>query len=206
MTGLSSLRRFVDDESGAAGEFALMLPIIILFMLGLIDAGRYAYDFNRGEKATQIGARVAVVTDPAVEQLADYNFSGVTVGGVLLGQGDRIPLGALGTISCNSVECTCTATPCLNGTTTLDPAAFAIMADRIREIWPTVGNDDITVEYSGSGLGYAGNPNGMDIAPFVTVTLTGMDFTSLLLFGGTIGFPDFRYTLTMEDGSGSGYN
>jgi len=200
------LRRFVADESGAAAEFALMLPLIMLFMLGLVDAGRYAYDFNRGEKASQVGARVAVVTNPLVTQLSSYTFSGVTVGGVQLGQGDRIPQGALGTITCTSTGCTCTVTPCLGGTLTLDNAAFTVLATRIKQIWPTVQNADISVEYSGSGLGYAGNPNGMDIAPFVTVRLTNMDFTSILLFGATVGFPDFHYTLTMEDGAGTQYN
>jgi Flp pilus assembly protein TadG len=206
MTVRSFLHRLRVDESGGAAEFALMLPIILLFMLGLIDAGRYAYDFNRGEKATQIGARVAVVTDPLVEELTSYSFSGVTVGGVQLGQGDRIPVAALGTITCTSTSCTCATSPCLGGTLTLDTAAFAVMAARVKQIWPMVEDADITVQYSGSGLGYAGNPNGMDIAPFVTVTLTNLDFTSFLLLGGTVGFPDFRYTLTMEDGAGSQYN
>ncbi|WP_341712981.1 TadE/TadG family type IV pilus assembly protein [Erythrobacter sp.] len=206
MTGRTILRRFIADQSGGVAEFALLLPLIMLFMLGLIDAGRYAYDFNRGEKATQVGARVAVVTNPLVTQLTTYTFSGVTVGGVQLGQGDRIPQAALGTITCTSTACTCTVTPCLGGTLTLDTAAFAVMANRVKQIWPMVEDADITVEYSGSGLGYAGNPSGMDIAPFVTVRLTNMDFTSIFLFGGTVGFPDFQYTLTMEDGAGTQYN
>ncbi|QKG71128.1 TadE/TadG family type IV pilus assembly protein [Erythrobacter mangrovi] len=206
MTARSFLRRFLADQTGAVAEFALLLPLIMLFMLGLIDAGRYAYDFNRGEKATQIGARVAVVTDPLVQQLTTYTFSGVTVGGVQLGQGDRIPQGALGTITCTSTGCTCTVAPCLGGTLTLDTAAFAVMANRIKQIWPKVEDADITVEYTGSGLGYAGNPSGMDIAPFVTVRLANMDFTSIFLFGTTVGLPDFHYTLTMEDGAGVNYN
>ena len=36
---------------------------------------------------------------------------------------------------------------------------------------------NLIVEYRGSGLGYAGNPNGMDISPLVTVRLTD-DVTS----------------------------
>jgi Flp pilus assembly protein TadG len=189
------------DESGAAGEFALMLPIIILFLLGIIDAGRYAYDFNRGEKASQVGARVAVVTNPLASELTSHSFVSST-----LSQGDRIPQSALGKITCTSTSCTCTTSPCLNGTLTLDSTAFDVMADRVQLIWPAVEDADISVEYTGSGLGYAGNPAGMDIAPFVTVRLTNMDFTSFLLLGGTVGLPDFAYTLTMEDGAGSQSN
>ena len=192
------LRRLMVDERGGAAEFALMLPIFLLFLIGIIDAGRYAYDFNRGEKATQIGARVAVVTDPLVAELANHSFVSST-----LSQGDRIPQNALGTITCTSSRCFCTSGPCLDETLTLNSPAFTVLASRVKRIWPMVEDADISVEYSGSGLGYAGNPTGMDVAPFVTVRLADMEFTSILLFGGTVGFPDFNYTLTMEDGAGT---
>lgn len=206
MIGRETIMRFVEDESGSAAEFALLLPVLMLFLLGIIDAGRYAWGFNQGEKASQVGARMAVVTAPLVEELATYSFSGVTIGGTLLGQGDRIPVNALGTITCTSTACTCTVAPCLNGTLTHDSDAFDTLAARVKQIWPDVQDADITVEYSGSGLGYAGNPVGMDIAPFVTVRLLNRDFTSLFLFGTTVGFPDFAYTLTMEDGAGASSN
>ena len=180
-----------------------MLPLIVLFLVGIIDAGRYAYDFNRGEKASQVGARFAVVTDPLVQELSTYSFSGQTVGGVQLGQGDRIPVDALGTISCTSTQCTCVSGTCLGGNLTVNPTAFGTLADRIQDFWPEVADEDITVEYTGSGLGFAGNPNGMDVSPFVTVRLTNMEFTSILLFGSTVDFPGFDYTLTMEDGAGT---
>ena len=55
----------IRDERGAsAAEFALVLPLLLLLLFGIIDAGRLAWEFNRAEKATQVGARVAVVTDP----------------------------------------------------------------------------------------------------------------------------------------------
>ena len=40
-----------------------MLPLLILFLFGIIDAGRFLWEINRAEKATQVGARLAVVTD-----------------------------------------------------------------------------------------------------------------------------------------------
>ncbi len=206
MSVFSFLRRAASDDRGSAAEFALVLPLIVLFLLGIIDAGRYAYEFNRGEKATQIGARAAVVTDPLVSELLTYTFSGVSVGGTMLGQGDVIPANALGTISCKAAGCTCLDTPCLGGTLTADNAAFTVIAGRIREIWPEVQNSDIEVLYSGSGLGFAGNPNGMDVAPFVTVKLNNMTFNSLVLLGSSVGLPTFDYTLTMEDGVGTAFN
>ncbi|WP_435200381.1 TadE/TadG family type IV pilus assembly protein [Qipengyuania sp. 902] len=204
MSCAAFLARFCRDQRGSAAEFALVLPLIVLFLVGIIDAGRYAYDFNRGEKASQVGARFAVVTDPLVQELATYSFSGRTVGGVQLGQGDRIPVDALGTISCTSTECECISGFCLDDVPlTVNSNAFDKLAERIQAFWPDVADEDITVEYTGSGLGFAGNPNGMDVSPFVTVRLTNMEFTSILLFGSTVDFPGFDYTLTMEDGAGT---
>lgn len=207
MSAHSFLRRLAREQGGAsAAEFAIILPVFILFLLGIIDAGRYAWGFNRGEKASQIGARLAVVTDPLVNELVTYSYSGQTVDGVTLSQGDRIPQGALGTITCKSTGCTCTVTPCLGGTLTLNTTAFNRLADRVQQFYPEVPDDKIEVDYVGSGLGYAGNPTGMDVAPFVTVRLMDQTFTALILFGASVGFPDFSYTLTMEDGVGSQYN
>lgn len=204
------LARFRGDQHGGAAEFALLLPIMMLFLIGIIDAGRYAYSFNRGEKASQVGARMAVVTNPLFAELSTYTFSGKTVGGVMLGQGDVVPAAALGKITCTSTACTCTTTPCLDkaagGTFTRDAkaiAAFSALAARIKFMWPEIQDTDISVEYTGSGLGYAGNPTGMDIAPFVTVRILNRTFTSYLFLGRTVNFPDFSYTLTMEDGTGS---
>ncbi|MEO7815118.1 MAG: hypothetical protein ABIR87_06705 [Sphingomicrobium sp.] len=61
------------------------------------------------------------------------------------------------------------------------------------------------IDYENSGLGYAGDPNGPDVAPIVTVRLTGVTFTPLVfaMFGGDITLPAFRSSLTLEDGAGS---
>ena len=207
MSASGFLTRFVRDQHGGAAEFALVLPLVALLFFGIIDAGRYAYEFNQGEKATQTGARFAVVTNPLASVLTSHSYVNETVGERTIAQGDRIPAEALGTISCTSEACACEVTPCPDGTTTsLVSTDFDNLADRMQQIWPTIEDGDITVEYSGSGLGYAGNPSGMDIAPFVTVRLDGMTFTSILLFGSEIDLPDFAYTLTMEDGAGTGSN
>lgn len=203
MIGAAFLHRLRRDESGLAAEFALVVPLMLLLILGTIDIGIYAYTLNRAEKATQIGARWAAVTDPLNTELKTVNLSGVTVSGTQLGQGDRVPAAALGLLTCNNTTCTCTTGPCYG--TGHDAAAFTKLADRMRQILPGIQNSNIVVEYRGSGLGYAGDPNGPDIAPLITVRLTGLSYNSIVLspLGTTTSLPDFAYSITSEDGSGT---
>jgi hypothetical protein len=80
---------------------------------------------------------------------------------------------------------------------------------------PKISDSNIKVEYRGSGLGFAGDPNGMEIAPMVTVKLsstpaaTALKFTPIttLLFGNpSYVMPEFLTSLTAEDQSGSQSN
>ena len=58
---------------------------------------------------------------------------------------------------------------------------------------PDITAANVRIDYSGSGLGFAGDPNGMEIAPLVTVRLTGMQFVPLTGFMfATLNMPDFR--------------
>lgn len=195
-------RRFIHrlaqcSRGASAAELALILPLIVLLFAGLIDAGRFMYEVNRGEKATQTGARMAVVTNPVAPELSTQSYVGVSVGGQLLTQGDRIPAAALSPVLCGEGSCNAMG---------YDDPAFTNLLGRMQQIMPSIEGANLRVEYRGSGLGYAGNPNGMDISPLVTVRLTDMTFEPVILFGGEIDLPDFAYTLTMEDGQGTGSN
>ena len=182
MSALPFFRRFVGDQHGSVAEFALVLPLALMFLLGIVDAGRYLYQVNRLEKATQMGARFAVVTNPVVQELTTYSYVGVDG----LTQGDRVPASSLGQITCDSVgaTCTCTTSPCPPTLTkSTVPDSFANILARVQQFAPDAVAADLTVEYRGSGLGYAGDPNGMDIAPLTTVRLSGIEFSPFWLFG-----------------------
>ena len=204
-----------DCRASSAVEFALMLPLMLLFLFGIIDVGLYGWQINRDEKATQMGARYAVVTNPAASGLTTERYVGKVVGGVTLTQGDRIPAAALGLITCNDTSCVCTTAPC-PAALGYDAAAFDSIVGNMRRFDRRITAADVRVQYSGSGLGYAGDPGGMEIAPLTTVRLNGetanandgLRFTSVTLatFGATIRLPSFAYTLTMEDGSGTRSN
>ena len=198
-----SARRLLHDRSAAsAAEFALVLPLLILLLFGIIDAGRFMWEYNRAEKATQVGARMAVVTDVISTGLGTQGYVGV--GG--LTQGDVIPASALSPIVCAQTACTCTGS-CPTGYAAANTPAFNAVLTRMRNMKPDIAAANVRVEYRGSGLGYAGDPNGMDPSPLVTVRLTGVQFKPIttLLFA-TITMPATLTTLTAEDSVGSQSN
>lgn len=198
------------DVSGAsAAEFAMVLPLLLILLLGLIDAGRFAWEYNRAEKATQVGARVAVVTNSMPSGLVAQDYVGQTVGGTTLTQGDIIPAAALGEIECTRAGgCTCVTTPCPATLGTIDATTFdTVLLPRMRNMKPDITSANVRLHYYGSGVGYAGDPNGMEIQPLVSVQLTGLQFrpvTSLLLAQFTM--PSFATSLTAEDSSGTTSN
>jgi hypothetical protein len=190
-------------RGATAAEFAMVLPLLIILLFAIIDGGRFVWEYNRAEKATQVGARMAVVTDVLSTGLRDNDYVGVVVGSETVDPGERIPVGALGTIVCTNTSCTCTGA-CSGIGTGYDGAAFGRLVARMKDIKPDIGPTNVEVVYSGSGLGYAGDPTGMDLSPLVSVRLKDMQFqpiTSLMLASFTM--PSFTTTLTAEDSVGS---
>ena len=185
----------------------MVLPLLLILMFGIIDGGRWLWEYNRAEKATQAGARFAVVTTPVDTGIVNYGYVGATVDGVILTQGDRIPASGFGKLTCTNSACTCAAEEVCPGTRTYNGTAFTAIVDRMKLIDPWITPANVEVDYHGSGLGFAGDPNGMDVSPLVTVRLKGLVFRPIttLLFAD-INMPSFAATLTAEDAQGSGSN
>jgi hypothetical protein len=77
----------------------------------------------------------------------------------------------------------------------------------MRAMYPRIAANNVLVDYSGSGLGFAGDPNGMDVVPIVSVRLTGLQFRPITTLSfGTINLPSIRSSLTAEDSAGSQSN
>ncbi|MGZ2411053.1 Flp pilus assembly protein TadG [Sphingomonas sp. F9_3S_D5_B_2] len=194
-------RQLLQDTSGASAlEFAMVLPLLIILLFGIIDGGRFAWEYNRAEKATQMGARFAIVTDPIASALKTETYVAGTVKA-----GDTIPATALGNLRCTSVSCTCETAPC--PALTRDATAFTSLVGRLQKMDPNIQATNVQVDYRGSGLGFAGDPTGMAMSPLVTVSLKGMRFFPVTGFMLTsMAMPDFATTLTAEDGVGSDSN
>lgn len=205
MRGLRHLLR--DGRGASAAEFALVLPLLLLFLFGIIDVGRLLWMWNQAEKATQMGARFAVATDWVPGGIAGYSF--VTSGGIA--QGESIPASSFAGASCTSNGTTATCT-CKGGSCpwlgTAQQAPFTRIVDRMRLFLPNITASNVRIDYDWSGLGYAGDPNGADVAPIVRVGLQNLSFQpiTLFLFRTSIPLPSFSAALTMEDGQGSTAN
>lgn len=207
----AAVRALWRDRSGAsAAEFALLAPMLILLVFGMLDVGGYAWRMNMLQKAAQFGVRQAVVTDPVLPSLATTNYVGQTIGGKTLAQGDLIPAAALGVVSCSkpsaTLSCTCVTAPC--PAIGSNATAFNAIVTRMRGMEPSIAAANVQVEYRGSGLGYAGDPSGMEIAPLTSVKLVNLTYSPWmgLFFKGGIGMPNVSYTLPMEDGAGTNSN
>jgi len=198
-----------DTRASSAAEFAMVLPLLLIFLLGIVDVGRLMWTWNRAEKATQMGVRYAVATDMVPNGLSSYSF--VVSGG--LTQGDPIPQSSFGGASCiingGAVSCSCkTGATCpspLVSSSANALTAFNGIVNRMRLFMPEIASTNVTVDYDYSGLGYAGDPNGSDVSPLVKVSLKQLTFRPMLLmlFRGTITLPSFSAALTMEDGQGT---
>ena len=188
-----------DRSASSAAEFALVLPLLLLFLFGIIDTGRYMWTVNKAEKAAQMGVRMAVVTDYVSSAIGnDYVGQCSTP----LGQGDPIPADCFSTITCSKPSGSVT---CSSGTAS--SAAFDAIVARMRLFMPEIAPGNVEIIYSPSGLGYAGDPNGPDLAPLVTVRLSGIGFSPIMtLAWATVGIPEIRSSLTFEDGVGATSN
>ena len=83
---MMSLRRLIVRRGGSRGqalvEFALILPILLILMLGILDFGRAIAAYNSVSNAARSGARVAIVTqDPAAIEVA-VESEGISLGDV----------------------------------------------------------------------------------------------------------------------------
>ncbi len=192
---------FIKDEgAGATVEFvAIIGPFLLLtfFIFEIIIAVLW---IGTSEKAVQLGARLAVVSNFAVTSLTPTATNPLVDANHAYGQ----PCPA----ACSSPAFT-TAT-CVHGTGGVcDAANFTTLVNRMRSISSLIDNQYVTITYSYVGLGFAGGP----IVPGVTVTLSGVPYgavvTTILgkFFDSAsplVTLPTISVTLTGEDLSTAG--
>jgi Flp pilus assembly protein TadG len=206
---LRTLRR--DERGTTAVEFGLIALLLFIVSFGIIDFGLGYWQWISAEKATQIGARKAVVSNIVAGGLTSWPINnGTSADGTLCLTGTTIladcsfsPITCTSTANGATPSCTCPGT-CPSST----PVAgdFDAIVTEMQKMDPYIANNNVKITYSPNGLGFVGRPNGLPVT--VTVTLTGMTFKFLVidvLVGapGQFKMPPFNATLIGEDLSSS---
>ena len=199
------------EAAASAAEFAMVLPLLLMLLLGIIDVGRFMWEMNLAEKATQIGARQVAVTNPVSPGLIEANFASDDIA-----PGQPIPANAMPDVICSSTECSCAVSAggaeCPLEDESVATTAFTNIVTRMQAIKPDITVAQVRVTYSGSGFGFAGSPptkgggsveEQMEVSPLITVSIEGAQFTpitSLLL--ASVNLPTASTTVVAEDLSG----
>lgn len=156
------------DRSGVAAiEFALLIPVLIFILIGILEFIGAALAYQKATEATRRGARIAII-NPIIPAL-----SGVASGA---------------TITCggNSVSC--------SGASTDNPATFTALLTSMQEIMPDLVGDNVLVSYIDFAVGGTGITG--TVTPVVTVSLVNYEHPLLVIsafpgFPSTITFPSF---------------
>jgi Flp pilus assembly pilin Flp len=174
MSSLISVVKALRDRTGATMiEFALALPVLLMLIFGALDLAWVAYQWNAASKATQWGARWAVVNPPMSAtlqtQLASTAYILPDDLGKWCGTSASNCSGALPDLT------TCTATTCTMGT---------ILA-QMRGVFPLLDDNNVVVEYrrytGDQQLGFVGRPGGAPMR--VTVRYSCQTFNWFFLVG-----------------------
>ncbi|MGH6620003.1 MAG: TadE/TadG family type IV pilus assembly protein [Alphaproteobacteria bacterium] len=185
------------DRSGTAMvEFTIIFMLLMLLTGGIVDFGNLLYQWNSAEKATQAGARAAAISDPVATELATFDCDNNSI---TLGTPCRNGGTSFGTIVCNGATSTC------SGGKTFSATALGLILTPMQKMFPRLQAQNVIVEYTDVGLGFAGRQAPV---PEIRVRLTGLTFDYAFL-GSLLGFPsitmpDFRATLVGEDLSSAG--
>ena len=151
------LRRFARRDDGAVAiEFALILPALLVFTIGVLEFGLILFDYHRASEATRRGSRLSLI---------------------------QTPLGSMNSLRTNSFFCSANsggAVSCTGSTADGDAVTnFGAMKNAMTAVFPDITNNNIQIDYVASGIDDVDNPE--VVTALVTVTLTGVTHPLIVL-------------------------
>lgn len=106
-------RRGNDDGGGAAVEFALILPILILMLAGIADLGKMVYIRSVLESAARAGAQASFADPSATATIETAVQTSITASGIT----NVVTPSAVESCQCSdSTSVDCTTGTCATGT------------------------------------------------------------------------------------------
>ncbi len=104
-------RKLAGDRGGSVMvENAIVFGLLFVLTIALIEFSLALWQWNTAEKATELGVRFAVQSDPVSLGLAEYN--GVTGGGLSPGTSLNFSNLDAFTLSCTNTGCSCSGAGC----------------------------------------------------------------------------------------------
>ena len=207
----SRIVRLARDQNGAVlVEVTVVMVLILVFILGSIDFLFAFYQWNMTSKAVQVGARIAAVSDPVASGLNGLSGAVVT---------SAVPPGAsmpYFMVRCErkTEACTCIGA-CIGvgsynrvamntiiygrGSSSCSDATSFYRAGMC-DIFPRIADANVIIQYTQTGLGYAGRPGGP--APTITVSIEDLQFQFFFLSGmgfDRITIPSSTVSIGAED-------
>jgi hypothetical protein len=212
--GRRQAMRVYDDESGAVlVEVTIVMSVMLVFVLGAVEFLLVFYQWNAAAKATQIGARLAAVSDPVAGGLNELSNASITL---TLSPGAVMPHFV---IACDGSTARCV---CSDGglcpkdlsynATAMNTIVFgrasASCTDATSfyqagmcDVYPQISPANVLIVYAQTGLGFSGRPGGP--APTITVSLKNLPLplTFLKSFAGLnqLTMPALQTSITAED-------
>ena len=196
----------LSDRRGAVmAEFAVVGPLIIIFVLAVIELSTALWQWNAAAKAAQYGARLAATSASVAEDLGDFAASSNPCTPGVDCPGDPVPYFK---VICSGASGACTGG---GGALDVDALNWIVrgpdnvcggggrpgMCDINARITPA----NVSITYEQTGIGFAGNPSGP--TPSITVRLEGLTFATpmLGLVSGALNItlPAFTTTVMAED-------
>jgi hypothetical protein len=190
-----------DDEGSTTIEFTIVALLFFMLTFGVVEFGYMFWQYNSAAKAAQVGARLAAVSDPVWNELANLEDPGIP-GSEWTTDYDVVCSGK--DEECEGADSEYDADAMQRLVEGRDNVCGQLGADRFPgmcDIFDRITADNVIVTYSHTGLGFAGRPGGP--VPTITLQLTGLTFEFIglgdLLGLGPITMPDFMVTMTGED-------
>lgn len=171
------------EDGAALVEAALVMPILLMLVLGLVDLGLYFWNANLAAKAVQLGVRRAIVSDsvavgPGLDRDASETYwHGLPPGLLCFPTPTTASACPTFDVSCDvGAGCRCAGGGC--------PYTFSVqrmqtILGAMQAVMPALRADNVRISYATNGLGYVGRP--VPVSADVTVTLIGMHYRPLFL-------------------------
>jgi Flp pilus assembly protein TadG len=197
-------RRILRDcEGSALVEFTVVFPIFMVVAFGTVDVSYMLFEWSQANKATYVGARRAIVSDPIATGINNLQVpaSDSTQTGFFCfdpNNSAQLVVNPLLATACPTVNTTCTAGSsggsCTGGETWNEApftnASKTGIFDMMQAIFPRLQRQDVQIQYRTNLQGFIGETNtptgGFALPMTVTVSIRCMTH-QIFFIGNLIG-------------------